>query len=171
MLIWIIKRARQFFRALFAKITLDDEQYISLHLNSEEQKLFFAMSTADQFHSLNVAYTIERVVIEDKKNIDRNFLIRCALLHDVGRVKGDLNIFQKVFVVLVTKFAPNFAEKLERNGNHSIYVYHHHAEIGARKLQKLNLFRESKVIAKHHSPPDKDDSEELRLLRLADEKN
>lgn len=171
MLIWIIKRARQFFRALFAKITLDDEQYISLHLNSEEQKLFFAMSTADQFHSLNVAYTIERFVIEDKNNVDRNFLIRCALLHDVGRVKGDLNIFQKVFVVLVMKFAPNFAKKLERQGNHAVYIYNHHAEIGARKLQKLKLFREAKIISKHHSPPSKDDPYELKLLRLADEKN
>ena len=170
-MIWIIKRSKQFFRALFAKITLEDEQYISRHLNVEEQKLFFAMSTIDQFHSLNVAYTIEKFIIDDKKNIDREFLIRCALLHDVGRVKGDLNIFQKVFVVLVTKFAPSFAEKLERNGNHAIYIYNHHAEIGARKLQNINLFRESKIIAKHHSPPSSDDPEELKILRLADEKN
>lgn len=170
-MIWIIKRSKQFFRALFAKITSEDEQYISRHLDTEEQKLFFAMSTIDQFHSLNVAYTIEKFIIDDKKNIDRKFLIRCALLHDIGRVNGDLNIFQKVFAVLVTKFAPNFAEKLERQGNHSIYIYNHHAEIGARKLQKINLFRESKIIAKHHSSPSWDDTEELKLLRLADEKN
>lgn len=170
-MIWIIKRGKQFFRALFAKITLDDRQYISKHLDGAEQKLFFAMSTIDQYHSLKVAYTIEKFVIEDKENIDRKFLIRCALLHDIGRVNGDLNIFQKVFVVLITKFAPNFAEKLERRGNHAIYIYNHHAEIGARKLQKINLFREAKVIARHHSPPEKDDSDELKLLRLADEKN
>ena len=129
------------------------------------------MSTADQFHSLNVAYTIERFVIEDKKNIDRKFLIRCALLHDVGRVNGDLNTFQKVLVVLLMKFAPNFADKLERRGNHAIYIYKHHAEIGARKLQEINLFKESKIIAKHHSPQSPDDSDELKILRLADEKN
>ena len=170
-MIWIIKRGKQFFRALFAKITPEDRQYISLYLNAEEQKLFFAMSTIDQFHCLNVAYTIGKFIIEDKKNIDRKFLIRCALLHDIGRVDGDLNIFQKVFVVLVMKFAPNFAIKLERQGNHAIYIYNHHAEIGARKLQKINLFREAKIIAKHHSPPSSEDPDELKLLRLADEKN
>ena len=79
------RRVRQFFRALTAKISADDGIYISTHLSGDEQKLFFAMSIVDQFHSLNVAYTIERLVIEDKKNIDREFLIRCALLHDVGR--------------------------------------------------------------------------------------
>ena len=90
----VFKRVKQFFKALTAKISAEDGKYISAHLNADEQKLFFAMSIPDQFHSLQVAYTIERFVIEDKKNIDRNFLIRCALLHDVGRVKGDLNIFQ-----------------------------------------------------------------------------
>lgn len=170
-MIWIVSRGKQFFRALSAKITVEDEKYISHHLNEEEQKLFFAMSTEDQFHCVNVAYTIERFIIEDKKNIDRKFLIRCALLHDVGRVKGDLNTFQKVFAVLLTKFLPNLAKKLERKGNHSIYIYNHHAEIGARKLQKLNLFKESKIIAKHHSPPRANDPEELKFLRLADEKN
>lgn len=168
---WIIKRSKQFFKALFAEVTAEDGKYISAHLNSAEQKLFFAMSIADQCHSLHTAYTIERLIIEDKKGVDREFLIRCALLHDIGRVKGDLNIFGKVFAVLVVTFAPNFADKLERRGNRAIYIYRHHAEIGARKLQNLNLFRESKIIARHHSPPQTDDPKELKLLRLADEEN
>lgn len=171
MLIWIIKRSRQFFRALFAEVTAEDGKYISAHLNGAEQKLFFAMSKIDQAHSLRTAYTIEKFIIEDKKGVDRKFLIRCALLHDIGRVKGDLGIFGKVFAVLIITFAPNFADKLERRGNHSIYIYRHHAEIGARKLQKLNLYREAKIIARHHSAPKPDDPKELKLLRLADEEN
>lgn len=167
----IFRRIKQFFRALTAKVTPDDGKYLAAHLNAEEQKLFFAMSTADQFHSLRTAYTIERLVIEDKQGIDREFLIRCALLHDVGRVKGDLNIFGKIFTVLVTEIAPTFADKLELQGNQWIYIYRHHAEISGRKLQKIGLFREAKIISKHHAPPTSEDPYELKLLRLADGEN
>lgn len=171
MLIWFIGKARQFFRALSAKVSAADRDYIAKHLNAAEQKLFFAMSIADQAHSLRVAYTIERLVIEDKKDIDRNFLIRCALLHDIGKVKGDLSILARVFATLIMKFFPGIADKLELRGNQMIYIYKHHAEIGARKLQKINLFREAKIIARHHSPPKSDDPRELKLLRIADEQN
>ncbi len=167
----LINRIKQFFHALTAKISADDGVYIKIHLSAAEQKLFFAMSTADQYHSLRVAYTIERLVIEDKKNIDREFLVRCALLHDCGRVRGDMSIAGKVFTVLITTFAPKFADKLEKNGNRLIYIYRHHAEIGARKLQEIGLYKEAKIIARHHSLPKDDDPKELKLLRIADEEN
>ena len=167
----VFKRIKQFFRALTAKISADDGIYISTHLDKEQQKLFFAMSLADQCHSLRVAYAIERFVIEDKQNIDREFLIRCALLHDVGRVKGDMSILGKVFAVLITEIFPKFADKLERGGNKLLYIYKRHAQIGGRKLQKLGLYKEAKIISKHHSPPEPNDPKELKLLRLADDEN
>ena len=166
-----IGRSLQFVRALTARVSVDDGQYISAHLNAEEQKIFFSMSVADQVHSLRTAYTIERLIIEDKRGVNREFLIRCALLHDVGRRAGDLTTMGKVFAVLVTSFAPKFAERLEINGNRSLYVYHHHAQLGAQKLQKIGLFKEAKIIAKHHAPPKPDDPFELKLLRLADNEN
>lgn len=158
----------QFVRAVTARVTVEDGKYISAHLNAEEQKIFFAMSIADQAHSLRTAYKVERLVIEDKRGVDKEFLIRCALLHDTGRRAGDLTIRGKIFVVLVTKFAPKFAERLEINGNRELYIYHYHAEIGARQLQQIGLFKEAKIIAKHHAPPKPDDPLELKLLRLAD---
>ena len=167
----ILGRILQFIRAVTAKVSVDDGKYISAHLNAEEQKIFFAMSVADQAHSLRTAYTIERLVIEDKRGVDKEFLIRCALLHDVGRKAGDLTIRGKIFVVLVTTFAPRFADRLEINGNRALYVYHHHAELGAQKLQRLGLFKEAKIIAKHHAPPKPNDPPELKLLRLADNEN
>ncbi|MBR1806440.1 MAG: HD domain-containing protein [Selenomonadaceae bacterium] len=167
----VFGRIWQFVRALTARVTVDDGKYIAAHLSPDEQKIFFAMSVADQCHSLRTAYTIERLVIEDKRGVDREFLIRCALLHDTGRRAGDLTVKGKVFAVLVTTLAPKFAERLELNGNRALYVYHHHAELGAQKLQRLGLFKEAKIIAKHHAPPRHDDPLELKLLRLADNAN
>lgn len=162
------KRIKQFIRAVTARVTVEDGKYISAHLNAEEQKLFFSMSVVDQAHSLRTAYTIERLVIEDKRGVDKEFLIRCALLHDVGRKAGDLTIAGKIFVVLITSLAPKFADRMEINGNRALYVYHHHAELGAQKIQRIGLFKEAKIIAKHHAPPKPDDPLELKLLRMAD---
>ena len=167
----VIKRVLQFVRSVTARVSVEDGKYISTHLNAEEQKIFFAMSVADQVHSLRTAYTVERLIIEDKRGVDREFLIRCALLHDTGRRAGDLTIKGKIFAVLITSIAPKFAERLELNGNRALYVYHNHAEIGARRLQKLGLFKEAKIIAKHHAKPKPDDPFELKLLRLADNEN
>ena len=164
-------RIKQFIRAVTARFTVEDGKYISAHLSAEEQKLFFAMSIADQAHCLRTAYTIERLIIADKRGVDKEFLIRCALLHDVGRRAGDLTIKGKIFVVLVTTFAPKFAERLELNGNRALYVYHNHAELGAQKVQRIGLFKEAKIIAKHHAPPKPDDPQELKLLRMADNEN
>lgn len=164
-------RILQFIRAVTAKVTVEDAKYISAHLNAEEQKIFFALSLADQSHSLRTAYTIERLIIEDKRGVDREFLIRCALLHDVGRRAGDLTIMGKIFVVLITSLAPKFAKRLELNGNRALYIYHHHAELGAQKLQRLGLYKEAKIIAKHHASPKPDDPLELKLLRMADNEN
>ena len=77
----------------------------------------------------------------------------------------------KIFAVLITAIAPKFAERLEINGNRALYVYHHHAELGAQKLQRLGLFKEAKIIAKHHAPPKPNDPPELKLLRMADNEN
>lgn len=167
----ILKRVRQFFRALNARLTVEDGQYIAAHLKKSEQKLFFEMDVIDQCHAIRTAYAIERFAIEDKQNIDREFLIRCALLHDIGRVKGDMSLLGKVLAVLVTELLPSTADRLERKGNHLLYVYRHHAEIGAKKLQKIGLYKEAKIVARHHSPPSPNDPKELKLLRLADEKS
>ncbi|MBQ4494415.1 MAG: HD domain-containing protein, partial [Selenomonadaceae bacterium] len=130
----VFGRVLQFIRAVTARVSVEDGKYISTHLNADEQKIFFAMSVADQVHSLRTAYTVERLIIEDKRGVDREFLIRCALLHDTGRRAGDLTIRGKIFAVLITSIAPKFSERLELNGNRALYVYHNHAEIGARRL-------------------------------------
>ena len=168
---WILKRARQFYRALTADISIEDQKYLMAHLKPNEQELFFKMGLIDQFHSLQVAYTIERLIIQDKQGVDREFLIRCALLHDIGKINVKTSVWDKVFAVLVTTFFPRLADELELKGNRTIYIYRNHAELGGQKLQQMGMIQEAKIIARHHSPPRADDSKELKLLRLADEEN
>ncbi|SFT34933.1 HDIG domain-containing protein [Selenomonas sp. GACV-9] len=175
----MIQRVRQFYRALTATITAADKVWIDQSIPAAAQKLFYAMHPADQYHALHVARTA--LALADKSNmiVDRSFLCRCALLHDVGRRKGDLDIWGKVFTVLICHFCPCLADKLacpqaeafwEKPG-YAIYVYKHHAAIGAQRLRDLGFMAEAAVIACHHRQPAAGDSPVLCLLRAADERN
>ena len=154
-----MNRVIQFYRAIFSRIDSDDLEFIKKYLDRDcELDLFFAQHPADQKHAVNVA----RMLGDDR------FLIRCGLLHDVGRVKGDLDIFGKVFCVLAEKFPwLILTRSLEKN----FYIYKHHAEIGAEKLRSIGLNREAEIISKHHSPETKIDPPELIKLRRADSLN
>ena len=174
----MMQRVRQFLRALRAEISAGDRRYVSEYLSEAEQELFYAMHEIDQYHALHVAHTAEQLA-EDFPRAERRFLLRCALLHDVGRVKGDLDLWGKVFCVLMVGCFPNCSRnygkaqcvRLWDKPAHALYVYYHHAEIGAEKLRQIGVAKEAALIERHHRMEMPGDSLELRLLREADKRN
>lgn len=155
-------RVKQFFKAIFAKITDEDKLYIKKYLSPAGEKLFFDMAVFDQAHALSVARTIATF----DYNGDKDFLIRLALLHDVGR--KNVSILDKVFCVLINAFSKKFAKFLS-NYIHSLSVYYNHAQIGAELLQEAGFEEESKIICYHHEK--KSEPIELLLLKKADNMN
>ena len=85
----MFQRVRQVRAALFARITPADEVYIAEHLNSRAQQLFWQMAVADQYHALQVAKTALRMA-EKHQGVERELLRTAALLHDVGKRRGDM---------------------------------------------------------------------------------
>ena len=57
----MIKRIRQFWRAIKAKMTVEDKVFIDKYLNDEEQNYFCPLRVYDQRHVLNVAYTAQKL--------------------------------------------------------------------------------------------------------------
>lgn len=183
----MIKRIRQFWRAIKAKLTVEDKVFIDKYLNDEEQKLFFAMRVYDQRHVLNVAYTAQKIIEQKQyENVDYNLLIRACLLHDVGRTAKDICLMDKVISVLLGKFLPqkskqwaNRAEKLKLNKSKSfwqkrkyaLYIYYNHARLGAEKLNELGLNNIAEIIRYHHEKVDCKACSELQILCLADSLN
>lgn len=179
----MLHRIFQFYRAMTAHLSRQDKRWVRARLPQRALPLFFAMHRVDQYHALHVAKTALQLLAElpeeQQAAISQPFLLRCALLHDVGRVKGDLNIWGKVFCVLMMHFLPGLAKRMEceeaeyfwQKPGHALYVYEHHAELGASKLRQSHLEREADIVAKHHTPPWADDPIELVLLRKADERN
>lgn len=173
----MMQRIRQFIKAIHASINDADDRFLKAWLSEPEQSLFFQMSLPEQRHALDVAYTVQQ--LERKTAVNKNILIRCALLHDVGKVRGDISTMAKVFAVLVDGFCPERARRWARAAKsgrghdlrHALYVYFHHAELGREKLLALGLTELAEIVAKHHEAPAEDDPPELLLLRQADELN
>lgn len=180
----MIKRLKQFYRAITARITAADKIWLDGKLSPAAQRLFYAMHEADQYHALNVAKTALKLLkdyaIDDAaKEALKPLLIRCALLHDVGRVRGDLDIWGKVFTVLMVHNFPKMARNIQLSSaryvwqrpGHALFVYYKHPAIGAAKLRKIGLSAEADIIAKHHAESKWEDSVVLKILRAADELN
>lgn len=166
-------RLYQFYRAVTASITEADRQYVEKFLPPEAQKLFWNMSVADQYHSLHVAYTASEIAKFDKCDFD--LLIRSALLHDIGRKKGSMNVWKKSIAVIVAECFPESAKELGKKNNgwlsELMHVYFYHPQIGAEMLETLGMKKEAEIIIRHHDNTISDDEIELKILRIADSEN
>ena len=174
----MLQRIRQFFIAVMAKVHDVDQLFIKKHLIKSEQSLFFAMSIPEQRHALNVTYTALKMA-EGEKNINTDKLIKCAMLHDVGKKSGDISTIDKVVTVLADKFLPNWAKKWGKLGRgdkvsnlrHAFHIYYHHAQYSAEKLIQIGDNEIAEIVGKHHEAPAANDVPELQLLRKADALN
>ena len=168
-------RVRQFLLAAAAKVSEADKGFVERSLPPELQRLFFAMSVPDQCHALRTARCAWKLAPDFPESVDPAFLTRCALLHDIGRKKGDLGTMWKSFAVLFAALCPERARAYGDGGegllSKKMRVYFHHADIGADMLEKLGFSAEAAVIRGHHKAPAEDDPPALRLLRAADAKS
>jgi putative nucleotidyltransferase with HDIG domain len=171
------RRIRQVAAALAARVTADDRAFVAAWLTPAERRLFFAMNLPDQHHSLQVAYTARRLAA-GRGDVDTALLTRCALLHDVGKVKGDVSTFDKAAAVVAHRFAPERARAWGRPGRggkaanlrHALYVYFHHPERSAAMVGETGGDeRLIDIISRHHQPPAAGEPIELTLLRAADD--
>ena len=181
----MIQRIRQFCRAATASLDQADRNFISINLNEAQQQLFFAMNVFDQRHVLNTAYTAQHICDAEHIALDKSLLIRACLLHDIARTGEDICIWDKVANVLLAHFAPQKAKAIaraavslkDRHRNflerrwYAVYIYYHHAQLGAAKLRSLGMDDIAAVIEHHHDEEKHGDSPELRVLRRADSLN
>ena len=173
------KRFIQFIRALGARITLADRAFIGEHLTPAEQEVFYGMSVQDQFHCRRVAEDGIRLA-EGRTDVDRRFLIRCALLHDVGRRWGDVSTWDKIAAVLLHYFFPEQTRAWAREGRgnrlenlrHALHVSACHPQRGIALLRPIGGEPELLVvIGAHHESPTIKDPPALALLQRADDMN
>jgi len=174
-------RVRQFWRAVRAEVKAEELDFMRAHVPEQVWPFFLDMHPADQRHALNVAHTALKLAAgESAGEVDRELLLRCALLHDIGRQRGSMDVWGKVLAVLADKWLPEElwqkhsrpeAKNLREKPGHALYVYREHPRLGADMLVSVGLSAEAEIILHHHEPFCEGEPAELTLLRRADELN
>ncbi|MCK4257583.1 MAG: HDIG domain-containing protein [Halanaerobiales bacterium] len=175
----IIHRIKQFFSAITARVEEEEKEFISKYLNEDEKKLFYQMSIVDQRHALDVCCLVaESLKFKEKDNkADNQFLIRAALLHDVGKLAGDLTLFDRIIIVLIDSFIPGRIEiwgeegrgNFLKNRLHAFYIACNHGLIGAKLLEKISCDLDLITIIRDHHLPETSDWR-MTILQEADKK-
>lgn len=93
-------RAGQFRVALFAGPDPADLKRAEIYLNPAQMELFFQMQPGEQTHSLRVFK-----LLLDEHEEDRD-LLAAALLHDVGKSRYPLSLWERVYIVILKSLFP-----------------------------------------------------------------
>jgi putative nucleotidyltransferase with HDIG domain len=167
-----LHRAWQFIQALTARpLTAAEQGEVAEVLSPRQQALFRQMSSSDQRHSLKVM----RTVIAMGTTI-RDLLV-AALLHDVGKSRHQLYLWERVMVVVIRAFGPTAAsgwgKELSKGWRRPFVIYQQHPEWGAEMALAAGCSPLTvELIRGHHDRGGvHTDSELLRSLQQADSVN
>jgi hypothetical protein len=161
----MLYRVKQFFKALSVKVTMDDKKFVGNYLNEGERELFYSLPEYEQAHCLRVAKDVLRNCRTSGEK--QRVIVRAALLHDIGKLAGGLNIVTKSIMVLLDRGMPGLIRHFQRLK--MVDTYYNHPE-------KAFLFiRDEKdyfcfLIRNHHNYSMSTD-EGLKLLQDADSRN
>ena len=111
----LLYRSRQFWQAISTRSSREDLELASSLLTPSQFELFQQMHKSEQAHSLRV---LREVRNQGELNND---LQTAALLHDVGKIRAPLRLWERVLVVVVRAFCPDCVHKWgSTNGDDSL---------------------------------------------------
>lgn len=170
-------RVSQFARAFSGALHPVDLAYAGARLGADPQgadllELFASMPRAEQHHGVHICRVLEQRGFGDRD------LLAAALLHDVGKTVAPLDLWERVSVVLVERFAPRLAaewadvpagEPVPVGLRRGSVVSRHHSAWGADLAAEAGASpRTVAWIRQHHDPVDAGDPL-LLALQDADE--
>jgi putative nucleotidyltransferase with HDIG domain len=141
-------RASQFVQALFAQPAADAARLAAEYLPPALQPLYHGMSRAEQWHSLAVLRALLRQGQADPD------LLAAALLHDVGKTRSPLRLFDRVLVVLAQRLAPAatqaWGKGAPRGWRRPFVVAARHADWGGKILEQAGASPRLVVMVRRH---------------------
>lgn len=167
-------RTRQFWHALRTASNLDYSLAAS-YLTPRQLTLFKCMQLSEQAHSLKVLQGILERGIADRD------LCIAALLHDVGKIRLPLSLWERALVVLIRKFCgrcihrwgrlsegglenlPRWRRAFVVAENHPDWGAAYATETGASPLAVALIRRHQEKVLEH---PGSDDAREDSLLKI-----
>jgi hypothetical protein len=101
----LLYRSRQFWQAITTRSSRDDMDLVSSILSPPQVELFHLMQKSEQVHSLRI---LKELRYRGDEHLD---LLTAALLHDVGKVKAPLRLWERVLIVIVKALCPDCVKK------------------------------------------------------------
>lgn len=111
-----VYRFRQGLRALLAFAQPVDLTQAEAYLAPKERQLFRQLSHSEQLHSLRVLNDLLAA-----GDLPRSLAV-AALLHDVGKVRYPLRIWQKSLAVLIHKFVPSWFQRWSQGNVENLWM-------------------------------------------------
>lgn len=147
----VTTRLRQGLRAMFAFTQPVDDTLAAHYLSHPALMLFKQLRRGEQLHSLNVL----RAVLAQSSTAPDALAI-AALMHDIGKTRYPLRLWQKTIAVLVRKFIPPLFAKLSAGDPHRFInrpfvVYVHHPEWSGELLDGIGAPADAVWLARHHA--------------------
>jgi len=170
-----VQRVRQGLRALFAFSQPLDLDLAAQYLSPPLLALFRQMKRSEQLHSLNV---LRDVLAQDTTPRD---LAVAALLHDVGKSRYPIQVWQKTLVVLVHAGLPAVFQRWSQGSpihllQRPFVVNVHHPEWSAEMIAAAGASETAVWLTRHHAGHSADMMQQphadlLRRLQQADDAN
>lgn len=171
----VVYRLQQGLRALFAFSQDVDWVLVERSLSPSLLALFRQMDRGEQVHSLAV---LRDVLAQGDTPTD---LAVAALLHDVGKSRYPINVWQKTWAVIVRAIAPSRYEQWSKGSPLNLWqrpfvVYEQHSLWSAELLRTAGASEAACWLAAHHAVrdaavPTSTQSEWLKRLQQADDQN
>lgn len=171
-----VQRIKQGVRALVAFARPADFSLAEAYLTPAQLAHFQRLDRSEQHHSLNVL----RDVLAQGGDTPHDLAV-AALLHDIGKTRYRLAVWQRTLAVLVKKVAPRLEARWSMEGDVTFWrkpfiVRRHHPAWGADILQACGgTARAIWLVAHHAEDPARwqDHPHHALLMRLqaADDKN
>lgn len=163
-------RVKQFFWGVKSLYTKVDEDLIKKFLNEDEIDMFKQLKINDQHHCIRVCKDSLKVNKSFELNINENILGKAALLHDIGKTKLHLSLFEKSIIVVLDKLTGGKIRKFENIKQ--IDIYFNHPKIGYNILKDKGYSKEVlEVVKDHHNKEKLRYNEYLTIIAFCDNRN
>ncbi|MGE4273142.1 MAG: HD domain-containing protein [Desulfitobacterium sp.] len=161
----MLYRVRQLYYAIYPRIKTEELEWAMSLLPPCSLPLFEGQSLPEQRHALDVALDLHT------SGIQVSHLLVAALLHDCGKIKHPLKMWERIAIVLLQKLPQQIWEHIESSQSPlslSLRTAHAHPSWGAELAQEFGLDPHIiELIREHHHPH----SKEGRLLYEADNRH
>lgn len=101
----VLYRANQFWNALWGKPEAGDLRQARQALTPAQMSLFLQLHPSEQAHALQVFRQLSA------QGVNHSDLLTAALLHDIGKTRYPLRLWERVWIVLGSALRPDLEKK------------------------------------------------------------